>query len=229
MKQLLLILFFSTSVQARIQNLLLGNNEVRIERARPSRGLIFIIPAKKYTMEKPLFNLLSKLALKNNYSVARFNWSFIRNKNSPSKQLRVEATEIDQVLSYVQKKLDITNENTFIVAKSFGSRVLMKSLLNKSRFYTLLTPNCDNHNSFSKTYSLLFKRFQDVNISLSINDPYCDVGQIYNFLSQKHSRVTLFTTFGDHNFVTTNKSIFNQETAMNQIINWANEQTKTQR
>lgn len=215
-------LFLSCFSALALSSMYLGHNEIITEtpQSKESKGLIIIAPAKKYTMHKPLFSSLSKKLLKEGFIVVRFNWGFIKHSTEPSKNLVTEAHELNDIVSFFQKKFSKTKRETFLIAKSFGTRVFMKSQINRLGHVSLMTPNCDRQNTFDKTYGRLFQTHARINISLSIHDPYCQVGQIYDFISSHHNKITLYTTYGDHNFQTNHDSKQNQELVLRQLVNW---------
>ena len=215
------LLFVSTGFSQTKLNI--GSNEVLVDLpdVKPvNNRLVVIAPAKKYTMNKPLFVDLSQRLVSQGYIVTRFNWSFVKTNSDPSSDLVKEGKELYNIISSIQKKYSVTKSNTYLVAKSFGSRVLMKSKIDGFDHVSLMTPNCDKKNSFHDTYAPMFKKKIRININISIDDPYCDVEQIYDFVSSRSPKVTLFTTYGDHNFKTNKFSKENQELVLLQIVNW---------
>ena len=190
------------------------------ETQRQRSKLVIIAPAKKYTMEKPLFTRLARILAHHGHIVVRFNWGFVSVSQKPSRGLAREAAELDGVVEALQKKFARTKDQTVIVAKSFGSRVLMRGRFGKVGHVALVTPNCDAKSSFRDTYGTLFKKTLRINISISIDDHYCDIEQVYDFMDATRSGVTLYTTYGDHNFKTKTLAKENEELALLQIANW---------
>ena len=130
----------------------------------------------------------------------------------------MEATELKEIIHHYQKKFQLKNHKIILVAKSFGSRVLAKANLD-SYPLALVTPNCDEDGSFNSTYSKLLQERRPVQISISIEDPYCDVSQIYRNLMNVHKEVTMYSSYGDHNFVL-NDTFENQDVFIDQLLQW---------
>lgn len=197
-------------------------NQVKIEFPKiKSQKLLVIAPAKKYSMEKPLFEKITKLALESGYIVARFNWLFYTENRVPSAELLDEALEFETILRNIQNKLHISKYHTTVLAKSFGSQVIAKSNYKAYQNLALVTPNCDEKKTFSKTYKNLLVSIPNIQISISKDDPYCNIKQIYNAAQYFNKNTTILTTYGDHNFETS-KNPRNQNEIVRQIINWMN-------
>lgn len=56
-------------------------------------------------------------------------------------------------------------------------------------------------------------------IAKSTDLSYCEISQIYSEAASFKKNITLYTTFGDHNFLI-GKDERNQNAFVNQIINW---------
>ena len=187
----------------------------------PEAKTILIIPAKKYTPDKPLFVKIASEAGKAGLNVVRFNWAFVTNNTEPSKGLIDEAQQIDEIIERLVRDNGIEPSKLFVIAKSFGSRALMKSDFRTLQNVSLLTPNCDDSNTFNKTYGALFENDRNLNITISVDDPYCDIAQIYNFVDGRNSKVQVYTSTGDHNFdLQADPEQRNQMTAAKQLVNW---------
>lgn len=183
--------------------------------------LLIIVPAKKYSMEKPLFSKLAKAAKNEGYTVVRFNWKFFTNNSSPSEDLKEEAIELSNIILKYQKELKFSSKNTVVLAKSFGSKVLSKAPPSLYSDLALVTPNCSKQNQFYETYKKVFIRNKRIQISISLNDPYCDVKQIYSVIQRLGRNVSIYTTYGDHNF-SLNKKPNNQNNMVSAITNFLN-------
>ncbi len=212
--KLLFILIFTISVgYAEIPN----NTIESFAHTRPE-FLVILIPAKNYSMKGRIFEQLASRGKENGLSFLRFDWSFFGHNRNPSAELDLEAIELKEVIHHYQKKFKLKNERIILVAKSFGSRVLAKANLN-SYPLALVTPNCDENASFKSTYSKLLQKKRPVQISISIEDPYCDISQIYRNLVNLPREVTMYTSYGDHNFVL-NDTFQNQDVFVTQLLQW---------
>ncbi len=201
-------------------NLSAMGNEV-IEDFPKGKGngrLLVIIPAKKYSMRKPLFEKISRDATESGYHVVRFNWKFFTERKDPSKNFIKEIKEVHEIIEYYSTKYNYMKKDIVIAAKSFGSRVLAKTKL-KSFALGLITPNCSERESFMKTYKEVLRRYSKIQISISINDPYCEIGQIYQELPKIRKEVSIYTTYGDHNF-NFKEGVDNQNVFVSQFIQW---------
>lgn len=183
--------------------------------------LLIIVPAKKYSMEKPLFSKLANAAKNEGYTVVRFNWKFFTNSSSPSEDLKEESFELSNILLKTQKELNFSSKNTVVLAKSFGSKVLAKTPPSLYSDLALVTPNCSEQNQFFETYKKIFIKDKKIQISISLDDPYCDVKQIYSVIQTLGGNVSIYTTYGDHNF-SLNKNPNNQNNMVSAITNFLN-------
>lgn len=206
-----------------------GNYEVLVSKAKGKgpHPLLLIVPAKKYTMEGKIFAEIAKRAAKLGFYVVRFNWGFITNKDEVSEDLATEKNDLNQVLKYYLKQEYINKENVVILAKSFGSKIAMKSAYKKATSLLLVTPNCDKKNTFRKNYAPIFTHKIKTHIVISRTDPYCNVKQIYRALPALGKKVSVTIVEGDHNFQSkTPHSDMNEETAITAAVNWLNWQIK---
>jgi hypothetical protein len=166
----------------------------------PVRGLVVIAPAKKYLMEERLFvGLATKLA-QSGMIVVRFNWADSTLAN-PATELSLAARDIAHVLKSAQARFKVGPNKTVLVSKSFSTKALGLSF-HLANHHILLTPNCSTEAPFAKIYgNILQAPGKTVSLFISNEDPYCDVGQIYDVMKSLSRRPALFTTHGDHNFV----------------------------
>lgn len=205
----------------------LGHGHYEILTTKPKgkkpHPLLVIVPAKQDTMTGSLFEDLAHAAAAKGYFVVRFNWGFVTNADEPSKDLSTEANDLKTVTNYFAKQKDVDPEHMYFIAKSFGSKVMMKNAFKKAVGLVLLTPNCSKKESFTQTYGQLTKEKIPTHIVISKDDPHCDVNQIHKAMGGfKKKYVTLHTLFGDHNFVTTEneKKDLNRKLAIDSVINW---------
>ena len=181
--------------------------------------LLIVVPAKKYSMDGILFEKIASLAVRKGYVVVRFNWIFFTQGSNPSKNFDEEASELKSIIEYYQKKYRVEAKNTVVAAKSFGSKILMKIPSTTYNALGLITPNCDKVNTFSSVYGKVLSSLKPIQISISTNDPYCEISQIYKETSKFKNNIRLYTSFGDHNFLL-NGNEENQDVFVNQFINW---------
>lgn len=184
--------------------------------------LLVIAPAKKYTMVGELFEDLAEKASKLGYFVVRFNWGFVTKNNEPSKGLSAESKDLERVIKHYSNQPYVDSSKVILAAKSFGSRVAMKDAYKLANSLLLMTPNCDKKDTFKKNYKPIFKLKKNVHIVISKDDPYCDVGQIYQDLSKLNKKyVTVHTLAGDHNFKLEGvASRLNEKVAIESSLNW---------
>lgn len=171
------------------------------------KGLVIIAPAKKYLMEERLFSELSRQLSHRGFIVVRFNWSE-DTLLDPNLELQRAARDIYKVVSESQRYFRIDSSSTVLISKSFSTKSLGLSL-NLAMNHILLTPNCSKESTFASTYGSILKR-PDLKMSIVISneDPNCYVKQIYSALGQLANPISLFTTHGDHNFVTSQTQAF---------------------
>lgn len=191
--------------------------------------LLFIAPAKKYDMSKKIFEDIAVKAAALGYFVVRFDWGFYTNKAEASSNLVREAKEFNLIHKNILKKYAkrIETKNQVLLAKSFGSRVILKSDLKDFTAFLLVTPNCDRRNLFKMRYNNFLKSKKNLGILISTHDPYCSIEQIYQGVYRQKSNLSLMTVGGDHNFTSqTDHSEFNQNLAIQNAVNWLNWQIK---
>ncbi|MEC9283168.1 MAG: hypothetical protein VX642_10675 [Bdellovibrionota bacterium] len=196
------------------------SNSIQVSIPEGANGkYILVIPAKKYSMKGELFQKIKREALRRSYAVLQFDWSFYTKNIEPTKSLRAEARELNELIDYFQETYGFQKNELIIIAKSFGSRVLSKIRTQNLGPIALVTPNCDSISTFYKTYGKLLNHKQKMQISISVDDPYCNVEQIYNSASYFTKKITLYTSTGDHNFVS-KENVFNQDIMISQLVNW---------
>lgn len=217
----------STGWPAKPKLIDLGRGHYEILTTKPKgkkpHPLLVIVPAKQDTMTGSLFEDLAHAAAAQGYRVVRFNWGFVTNSDEPSKDLSTEANDLKTVTNYFAKQKDIDPGHVSFIAKSFGSKVVMKKAFKMAKGLVLLTPNCSKKESFTQTYGKLTKEKIPTHIVISKDDPHCDVNQIHKAMGGfKKKYVTLHTLFGDHNFATIKdeKRDLNRKVAVDSVINW---------
>lgn len=186
--------------------------------------LLIIAPAKKYTMQGRLFNELAEGAVDMGYYTVRFNWQFVTRSLAESEGLSLEAQDIINVLKYFKADKRIDTSKVVLAAKSFGSRVAMTGPYKEFDSFLLITPNCSQSQTFQELYGALYSWRKPVHIVISNNDPYCNVHQIYQSMRYASLNMTIFTLFGDHNFVLQDKKAnrLNEKVVLYSMINWLN-------
>ena len=144
-------------------------------------------------MEKPLFQKIFKQALKSQFAVVRFNWDFFTNQKEPSQGLKAEAIQLEEMLEFLTDNHKIPARDIIVAAKSFGSQVVIKIDPKLYGDLALITPNCDKENIFLKRYDRVLKTKKKIQISISVNDPYCDLEQIYTALPSLNKEHSIYT------------------------------------
>lgn len=230
------LFFFSPATYAakpKLTDLGRGHYEVLITKPKGTKPypLLVIVPAKEYTMTGSLFEDLATAAAANGFYVVRFNWGFVTNADTPSKDLSTEVNDLKTVVNYFLQQKDIDPSRVYYLAKSFGTRVVMIDAFKnkKTKGLALLTPNCSAKQPFTKTYGKLAQTKIPLHIVISKEDPHCDVNQIHKALPGFSKKWTTFhSVFGDHGFKTTKneKKDFNRQVALDGIINWLRSQNQ---
>lgn len=184
-----------------------------------AKGLVIIAPAKKYLMHERLFAVLAGNLAKDGYIAVRFNWSEITLSES-SLELERAAADIKTVTIDAQKEYGFSPEKTVIIAKSFSTKALDQNI-DLAKTFVLLTPNCSDELPFEKTYSTLLNK-PDINLAIAISneDPYCKIHQIHQTLATSVNLPSLFTSYGDHNFVITPNIFKHQDQAIEFVTNF---------
>lgn len=188
--------------------------------------LLIIAPAKGYLMKERLFEKLAIEAKEAGFLSVRFDWGFSQKGGDPSKDYKDEASEIESVTRHFLKRGDVNESKVILAAKSMGSKAAMKSSLAYYWALLLLTPNCDQANTFRKLYAPIFSARKPVQITISRTDPYCEIEQIYEAAKDLTQTLSIHTLEGDHNFVdekSPNK-FSNQDAAVESSVNWLKNQ-----
>lgn len=236
MKKIFLCLFLlslfvlpAQATKTKLMDLRRGDYEIITHKAKGKKPfpLLVIAPGKEYDISGSLFADLATAAAARGYFVARFNWGFVTNKDKASKDLSTEANDLKTVVDYFSQQKDIDPKRVFYVAKSFGTKVLMKKAYEKAAGLVLLTPNCSSKEPFGQTYGALAKKKIPVLIVISNEDPHCDVSQIHKSLGSFSKKyLNIHTLFGDHNFATgdNEKKDSNRRLALDTVLNWLEQQ-----
>ncbi len=194
-----LILTVAVSIQARAVETMTSKPLGAI------KGLVIIAPAKKYLMQERLFSSLAENLAIRGFLTIRFNWSEDTPQISELELQRAER-DIQNVILNAQKTYGFQSDQTTLITKSFSTKAIGHSLA-LAKNHILLTPNCSVEAPFQKTYSNVLN---DSNIQLkmiiSVDDPYCNVNEIYETLNSLGRSQLLATTKGDHNFIVIEQS-----------------------
>lgn len=187
--------------------------------------LLVITPGKNYAVTGTIFEDLARGAVEGGYFVARFNWGYIAKNQNPSKDFKAEKDELEAVVQYYLKKPYVMQSKVVVASKSMGTQVMMtsESALKKAKGLLLITPNCDPKNPFEKTYKPLFNYIGKMLISISVNDPYCDIRELYDSLPKFGYNFHIQTVGGDHNFEFLSNDALSKEnraTAIRGMVNW---------
>lgn len=196
---------------------------VNAPKGKGPHPLLVIAPAKKYLMDERLFSELAKQAAAAGFLAVRFNWGFAAKGAEPSKNFANEAADLNDVAQHYIRLNQTQKLKVFLAAKSMGSRAAMQAALTPYAGLLLLTPNCDKKDTFAKTYAPVFKAKRPVHIAISVDDPYCEVKQIYKSSEKLAPHLTLHTLKGDHNFVVDGE-YRNQNAAIASSLNWLQNQ-----
>ena len=185
------------------------------------KAIVLIAPAKKYTMDGALFQQLAEAASEVGFYAVRFNWGFVTHKTEPSSGMKKENQQVVDLINYYKNQKRFADTKVLLVAKSFGSKIIMKGAYKNAQAVSLMTPNCSAEQTFAQTYGELLKSGKNVFISISLEDPYCDVTQIYQDARNWGKEISLYTADkGDHNFISTPKDHFGQYSAVTATVAW---------
>ncbi len=167
-----------------------------------AKGLVIIAPAKKYLMQERLFLSLAQNLASRGFLTVRFNWS-ADTLQTPELEFQKAARDIQNVTLSAQRAFGFQAKQTTLISKSFSTKALAPSL-SLAKNHILLTPNCSAESPFKKTYwNILNKSDINLKMIISVDDPYCNVKEIYQTLNAISKPQLLATTKGDHNFVVT--------------------------
>lgn len=167
------------------------------------RGLVVIAPAKKYLMQERLFALLAETLANRGFLTVRFNWSS-DTLQAPEQEIQRAARDIQSVTSNAQRAFGFGPTQTILISKSFSTKAVATSL-SLAKNHILLTPNCSAEAPFYQTYrNILHKSDIRLKMVISVDDPYCNVNEIYQTLNAIGRPQLVATTKGDHNFVVLN-------------------------
>ncbi|MEK6772775.1 MAG: hypothetical protein AABY64_02440 [Bdellovibrionota bacterium] len=173
-----------------------------------AKGLVIIAPAKKYLMQERLFSSLAQSLASRGFLTVRFNWS-ADTLQTQELELQKAARDIQNVILNAQRAFGFQANQTTLISKSFSTKALDPSL-SLAKNHVLLTPNCSPESPFQKTYwNILNKSGIRLKMIISIDDPYCNVKEIYQTLNAIGKPQLIATTKGDHNFVVTEPSTNN--------------------
>lgn len=169
----------------------------------PVRGLVIIAPAKKYLMQERLFSVLAETLASRGFVAVRFNWS-PDTLQTPELELQRAARDIQSVTVNAQRVFGFRPEQTALISKSFSTKAVAPSL-SLAKSHILLTPNCSAEAPFQQTYQNILQK-SDIRLKMviSVDDPYCNVSEIFQTLNSIGRPQLLATTKGDHNFIVLN-------------------------
>lgn len=183
----------------------------------PVRGLVVIAPAKKYLMQERLFSLLAEALASRGFLTVRFNWSS-DTLQTTELELQRAARDIQIVTSNAQRTFGFRPEQTILISKSFSTKAVDPSLF-LAKNHILLTPNCSAEAPFHQTYrSILQKSDIRLKMVISVDDPYCNVNEIYQTLNAIGRPQLLTTAKGDHNFVVLNSTTGTSNYAFQDLV-----------
>lgn len=186
--------------------------------------VLIIAPALRYNQTQPIFERLAKGAEGLGYRVVRFEWDFFNAGKEPSKGFVQEAGQLSKLIESHRK-----GGKMVLAAKSFGVKVVMNGPEKLADALLLITPNCDDENTFRKAHAPIFSGNRPVNIPISVADPYCNVLQIHEAMRDLGTNVTLHTLAGDHNFkISGSTSTLNEDAAIQGMVAWLETVAKTQ-
>ena len=172
-------------------------------------------------MTGEIFERLAEGAAELGYFVVRFDWSFITAKTKASEDLRAESRDLVWIMRHFSRHKNVDKKRVILAAKSFGSRVAMIGAHKQAKALLLITPNCGRRRSFEDIYKPVLKRKKKTHIVISVDDPYCDVRQIYGALGRFGRNLTIHTLAGDHNFkLKGNESRRNEDAAIQSTLDW---------
>lgn len=195
----------------------------RIVEMPPGEGpfpVLLIAPAKKYSMKEHLFQRLAEEALAQGYMVVRFDWDFFTQGEEPDADLESETVELDKMIEF-SRSHPRSSGKVFLAAKSFGSVVAARRAWRSVEGVLLWTPNSNKDLLFGDVYGPLLKSSTPTHIVISVTDPYGELSQLYDYLTNTSASVTVHTLFGDHNFQTDPPDDgLNEDAAFAGSVNW---------
>ena len=182
--------------------------------------VLLIAPAKQYSMKEHLFQRLAEEAVKQGYMVVRFDWEFFTKGEEPSENLESEASQLDQMIEFSRSHPQSSGK-VFLAAKSFGTVVAARKAWRSVEGVLLWTPNSNRELQFGDIYGDLLKSSTPTHIVISVTDPYGELSQLYDYLTNTSAAVTVHTLFGDHNFQTDPPDDgLNEDAAFAGSVNW---------
>ena len=182
--------------------------------------VLLIAPAKKYSMKEHLFQRLAEEALAQGYMVVRFDWDFFTQGEEPDADLESETVELDKMIEFSRSHPQSSGK-VFLAAKSFGSVVAAHRAWRSVEGVLLWTPNSNKELLFGDVYGPLLKSSTPTHIVISVDDPYGELSQLYDYLTNTSASVTVHTLFGDHNFQTDPPDDgLNEDAAFAGSVNW---------
>ena len=217
MKNLLILALLLLSIPSAAQT------NRRIVEMPPGEGpfpVLLIAPAKKYSMKEHLFQRLAEEALAQGYMVVRFDWDFFTQGEEPDADLESETVELDKMIEFSRSHPQSSGK-VFLAAKSFGSVVAAHRAWRSVEGVLLWTPNSNKELLFGDVYGPLLKSSTPTHIVISVDDPYGELSQLYDYLTNTSASVTVHTLFGDHNFQTDPPDDgLNEDAAFAGSVNW---------
>ncbi len=184
------------------------------------RPVFLIVPAKKYLTNGEIFEQAAARAAAIGFYAARFDWSFSFDGLTREKEAELARRDLALVLRELKKRPYLDLSRFFVLAKSFGATLFAEHFGGeKVAGLFLLTPNCDEDNPFEKRFAHWFAKGIPVRATISVDDPYCDVTQMYRFQGKARKQLHTFQYFyGDHNFV--GKTQEGIEAVTHSIVEW---------
>ena len=182
--------------------------------------LLIIVPDYK-GMDEDMINSIASGAKRLGFFVVRFNFSTKNNK--PSKTLKPEVNTLVEVTKLYSAKRFINKNNVNVLAKGFGSRILVRTKLNTYNSLGLLNPLCDKKYSFSRSYGPFIKSKKSNLIAMNVNNGFCKTNTIYSSLGRnKNAYVQVFKGSSK----TLNEDTDTKSVMALSIMNWLSAKTK---
>jgi len=181
--------------------------------------ILVIIPAKKYLTNGAIFEHVAREASARGIFVVRFDWSFpFEGLNETDERAKVKK-DIETIFAHLKKNPRLDHRKMIVLAKSFGATIYSEDFYKKDiQSLFLLTPNCDEKNSFEKRFSKIYAKKIPISLAISKDDPYCDIKQIQDFMKKNKNEKASFAFFtGDHNFEGEKSSV---KDVVEEILKW---------
>lgn len=217
MKQYLILALLLLSIPGAAQT---TQRIVEVPSGEGPFPVLLVAPAKKYSMKEHLFQRLADEALDQGYIVVRFDWNFFTQGKEPSDGLEAEANQLDEQIEFARSHPQSSGK-VVLAAKSFGSVVAVRRAWRSVEGVLLWTPNSNKDLLFEDVYGPLLKSSTPTHIVISTTDPYGELSQLYDYLTNTSAAVTVHTLFGDHNFQTDPPDDgLNEDAAFAGSVNW---------